>query len=307
MTDIKYYTSSPDTTDYGVVIGETTGRSFSVGEESYTRVFKASVPQVPVEDEHYGPVVVANELRRQLAITKGSAYVLPSGETSSTAFCTDIRITQDSNEPSLYSITVEYGLPSWGAATSPLTVPVSYSWTSEYVELPLVIDFDPTAPKPVWNSATDLFEEPVRTAYSRRVLTVRRNENAHAALTSATYENKCNSDTWNGLAPYTVLCRSISSEHVVDQSVASGGYDSVTYVFVFDLIFGHKIIRADAGWQILEGGVKKKIHYDGFEPSQIPLLDGNGALLPDTDDPVDLEFYPYEAISFGTTFNWISL
>lgn len=306
MPDIVYYTDPPDTTDYGISFRELPARSgkFAAGgTTSYSRTWEAFtpiIPGTPDEAEHLGPVAVGI-LFKQLGVYPGALYQLPySGEKDPVARCSDVTVTQASQN--VYQVVAEYSTGSWAANENPLLVAPEYSWSTVDIEVPLWMDFDPSTPKPITNSAGDLFEDPVMTPYSRSVLTIVWNQATYSEAYASTVRNKVNSDTWNGFAPITVLMKSLTAVHVQGTSIA-GGYWVVTYVFEFDTVLTYMCRRADAGWQMLDGSSKVKI-YDtqGNEPAQIPLLDGTGAELTPGADVEVLEFYQYEQIAFNTEF-----
>lgn len=158
------------------------------------------------------------------------------------------------------------------------------------------------------NSAGDPFLPPIERDGTLIKLTATKNL-AIAAFNSATaleYVDKVNDDTWQGFPPFSVKLESVEASQKWESNMT---FWATTWNFSVKMtreddawIGGWSPIRIlDQGYHELVDGERRAISEQlGRAKSTPTLLDGNGAVLPEEDDPVFLEFELYEQKDFDT-------
>jgi hypothetical protein len=195
--------------------------------------------------------------------------------------------------------------------SSPLLAPADIQWDfTESGQEPYFIDFDPSGPKPVLNTAKDRFAD-----YLQRVggeITVKWSKNidpsawtAIAAASAATYYKAINSDTFTvdgvSLTQYQARCAGISCGPLQKENGIQYRVKSIT-------------LKLKPDWrQVVDSrGPRYLRHWNGADnwmpcPSLPPEnSNANWPLKSDgtpcanvTDTPASLTFYPYQLAAFS--------
>jgi hypothetical protein len=268
-----------------------TGRINYKFQRTYVRRFR-----VFVDDTTDGAVTVRLGVTSAYGITLGSAY-----PEDLYAWAKDIDVSQDSADPLIWYVTVNYD-SVWefdpaDANENPLLRPEQRSVSYETQEKFVRYDLDDES---ILNSAGTPVNPPMSLQRTIQVLRIKQNRATVPATADAM--NKVNNATWRGHAARTCLLRAPEVEEVWE---GTSRYYAVTWVVA---------IRPDEPWtptKVLdEGFYEWDAFYDEAQlirdvygnPASAPrLLDGNGALLDtEVDDPVYLEFRFHEEVNFTT-------
>lgn len=289
------------TTIQGWLITEQPERSggFSIKDvQPHKRVFQVITDKIGGYIP--GPIAVLKEVWNATGLRPGVGYSYGTGEYEPTFLCSTVTATQSGGKdnPHIYTVecTFEYFQFNGTSIDDPLSIVPIPVWRTEEVEIPLDIDFNNVA---IRNSANTRFSPPLTHTISRSVLIIERNEATYSEALASVWRNKCNSLEWNGYAPKTVHCRHISADPQVDPNI--GLYFKVRYEFEFynpwitDPDMATRRIL-DAGWQDING--LTIFGADGMQPSDIPFLDGSGAKLDSSADPVFLDFQVRDTVDF---------
>lgn len=207
------------------------------------------------------------------------------------------------DHPQMWKVQCEYNnqndaasKPDDQSGQSPTDRAVKVTCTS--VEKQKVLDRDYSNPrKAVINSAGEKFDPPIETEDAIKVITVVRNEASYDLSLGFAYENRVNTDTWNGLEPGYVRCKSINGTDKYELGVR---YWEVTYVFEVNPV-GWDLEVLDQGYTEIVGGKVALIgsQKDGTPLSKPALLNGAGQRLAVNGTPVFLPFKRYRETTFG--------
>jgi len=144
---------------------------------------------------------------------------------------------------------------------------ISYSTAKSTVAIE-----DDEAGDPLLNSADVQFKGLVKD-HNDILITVQRNIDAGAIAHIKLYENHLNIGAWNGLASNTVLCSTINSRKVVDDTRT---YYDITYQFDYREK-GHRLRALNEGMGDMEGATYG------------PIMVGTGADARPTTEPLPLD------------------
>jgi len=246
-----------------VSVQEITGAQAALNEKferTYTRKFRVITDSALV-----GAAAVGNAVPPVI----GSSY-LTATESDLGAFCNSIQPVQDSDNPRVWEVTVEYG-PQEPGDENPLNRPLEISWS--FAQFTRVCDRDING-HALLNSAGDFFDPPPEIDDSRPVLTIVRNEASFDPAQAIDYQDAVNSDSFLGFAAGTAKVMGISSSLQFESNIF---FWKTSYEFQF---------RRD-GWKlsVLDQGRYKTNH------KPIPEKDsgGNDMVGTHVSDPVPLD------------------
>jgi hypothetical protein len=173
----------------------------------------------------------------------------------STSVCRKRNVKQDSEQPFLFHITINYSNqpladeePDRTDEENPLLIPADVSWDSEEVREALTKDLDD---KRIVNSAGQRFETAVEAVRRRRVITIVKNFGTWDDSVAEAHEECVNLVTFLGKPPGTVFCKRITARRVYQSSIY---FYPVTFIFVHDKL----------GWKarVTDVGTAKAIAFD---------------------------------------------
>jgi hypothetical protein len=284
--------------------------------------------RVECNDRNDGPVVIRMALTTAIVggfLTAvpwlpriGSTYRINALEFDPGAFLINCDYTQvhGANNPNstAWRVDLNYGPYDAGLfGQDPTRWPTRVTFNGNKFERAVLID---QAGNPILNSATVPFSEPITIDDTRTTITVIRNEwirpNFGSAgwnfQLSATYRDGVNQYAWNGFAPKTVKCGTISTSDPQYDSNSQSWYYEVTYPFEVNLDTWTKQ-PLDRGYQVLVSGLPvPKLTSTGQQVDEPVLLDGSGNELPSGGTPVFLPFDAYKLLDFsGLNINFLAV
>lgn len=271
----------------------------------YTRTWIATVSRDAATGLVGSPIVIQQYFSAMTGIyflPIPSYYQLPSGDYDSTAFVSNINVTNSPEDPTHYVITIEYEpLEAMQAGSmDPLKRPWAISCTASMAEK--VCEYDQNQ-NVITNSAGEKFDPPITISDARPLLTITRNEATFDPGYAQEYRLAINSDTFMGAQPGYVQMLNISATREYDDYF--GFHWSVTYeLFFSNEPMGFTKLVLDTGLRQLVSG-----HLEGIivgaggtmQPTQTPvLLNGSGAYAGDGEPGAFLTFDVYNSLPFNS-------
>jgi len=204
--------------------------------------------------------------------------------------------------PKKYKLTIEYG-----SIGNPEDIPPQIEWTYATSSEPIDRDFDGNA---ITNSAGETSDPPLNDEKEDQIYRLVYNSFTFDILRSAEYKGAVNSDVWFGFEP--------GHAKVITLSGTFNGSETVPFWTITQEVQ----IRFNDTWEkrYLDQGFRKKTGTDadgnpeyetikdknGDPVSQPVLLDGEGAILKDGEDPVFLTVWtraqlPFDGIILAIT------
>lgn len=269
------------------------------GEFTYTRVF------IVITDSG---LVGSGFVRAATGIPRRGDIYATATEFDTSSFAKEISAEQDSENPRLWNVTVNYGTISpeekaQQEEPNPILRPAVFSWSFQKAGRAVYKDIND---KPIRNSAGEYFSPPPEIDDSRPVLVVNRNEPSFNPSIAIDYQDAINSDSFLGFSAGKVKVAGIAA-----QSASEGQYSfwQVNYEFEFRRD-GWQLILEDLGrnrkWKTgdppAESGQLQPILSGGVPVSDAVPLDGSGQPLanPSPSNRVPLPFDVYKSLPFAS-------
>jgi hypothetical protein len=203
-------------------IAGASGRETDKGQSEHTRQFRVVTTAATVGDLD---VIAAPGIPR-----RGDVYAT-GDSTDLGSIVKEISAEQDSDNPRVWIVRVEYGPPAnereQDQEPNPLLRPAVLSWG--FAKSSRVAWRDSKG-KPVVNSAGEFFDPPVECDDSRPVLTISRNERSFNPALAISYQDSVNADSFLGFRPGVVKVAGISATNQVENNFF---YWAVHYEFEF--------------------------------------------------------------------------
>ncbi|HEY2414154.1 MAG TPA: hypothetical protein VGI40_18055 [Pirellulaceae bacterium] len=267
------------------------------GVTEYTRTFQV------ITDS---PLVGAATVRTATGIPRRFDIYATATEFDTLSVATKVTVEQDSDNPRLWIVTVDYGVPSINEDQqdpNPLLRPAVLSWNFQKATRAVYKDVNDKA---IQNSAGEYFIPCPEIDDSRPVLTVSRNEASFNPAIAIQYQDAINSDGFLGFTAGQVKVAGIQAQ---SQTENSKFFWAVQYEFEF---------RRD-GWQLIledlgrnrkwtdgdppaEEGKLQAIIVSGVPASDAIPLNGSGQPLlnPSPTNRVPRPFDVYKSLPFST-------
>jgi hypothetical protein len=220
----------------------------------------------------------------------------------SAAYAVEVQVEPRDGQPHVWNAVVQYEtargatVPEEVSTEDPLDRPAEIEWS--FIQREYVLEIDKSAP-PLYvvNSANEPFDPPLIEQDIIPVVRITRNQENFYYGAIKTYVNKVNSSTfWSDWPAGTVLMSSITANQLVEGGVL---YWRVTYELQLR-IDGWQLDVMDRGFRQLVDGKPQVITDENGEPFNTPqCLDLSGHLLPPTQDPEYMTFYPKAEVDFG--------
>lgn len=227
------------------------------------------------------------------AVDVAANFAFSVGDTYEGYLISDVGINESADDGFQFEVVLTYG----GEATdNPLAEPAKYSIQYQQHEIPVEIDINGQA---IVNSAGDQFQEILFKDDSRPIIRIQKNLAAFPSGIALQAKDKVNDAAFLGFAAGQVKFMTISGDPQTHQTI--GEYYSVSIEFAVAPDWKKHVL--DQGFRYINDDEEKThILVDNKEISQPALLDGNGGVLPNGGNPVELEFTIYEDEDFSTLF-----
>lgn len=278
------------------------GRGGGVGNNWARKYSTTYVVETDSVDDGVQAVLTAVDPTTGLRIPYvGNTYAL-GNEVDTASWCQSVEAKEDDDGNGVqWTVTAEFAAYDPTAfSANPTEWPLRVEFSAATYDR--VVWFDVNG-DPILNSAHDRFDDPLTRDESRVLIIVTRNELVRdfAIDFASTYNDKINSDTWNGFAPYSVKIGAITSGQ--PQTGPDGSvYYAVTYPFAIDRNLWRKTLL-DQGLAELDNGSparqKPILDADGQPVGEAVPLNGSGKRLATNATPVSLDFDILEEIAFS--------
>jgi hypothetical protein len=192
------------------------------GKRTYTRIFR---------------VITDSGLASALAVGTasglpqlGESYAAPDGAIDETVVCLKVNPQQDSENPQLWTVEIDYGSPTKTNEQqnpNPLLRPAIISHSFAKYQRACYKDINGKA---IRNSANDWFDPCPEIDDSRPVVSITRNEPVFNAALAIQYQDAINSDAFLGAQPGQVKISGISARNATENNYS---FWEVTYEFEF--------------------------------------------------------------------------
>lgn len=255
------------------------------GHRHYERVFFAKTNSI----KDGAQVILTDPLVPKIGDIYASGNDLDTG-----AWCSAVRPQQNVEEPSRWTVTVEYTSEpgeSFGAAEDPLLRPADIAWG--FVQFQRLIEKDING-KELTNSAGDPFLPPPTGDQSRPVLSITKNM-PFFDPTRLTYIDAVNTDFFLGVAAGRWKCSAITSQRLLENGRF---FWRTAHEFHYSEI-GWKLEPLDRGLNKLVAGKRERILDNGLPVVEPVKLDGAGQPLAATAAGVYRSFKIYRELPFA--------
>lgn len=250
-------------------IHETTGGNVKQGERgdnTYSRKFQIVMTEATASA---ATVVTATGVPQ-----RGAMYIGSDGVSDSTSVVKEVSANQDSENPRLWTVSVDYGPPSGDESQNnpdPFKRAPVVSWGHSEFTRVVTRDVDGKA---FLNSAGDAFAVPPEVPDSRPQLNITRNERVYSPAIALEYQNTVNEKPFMGAPAGTCRLTGITASNAHENNVA---FWVVNYAFEF----------ARDGWlvEVLDQGMRAL--NDENKLVRIRALDEQG-------EPQDGVYVPHE-------------